>query len=504
MKLGEQVMRERLALMRHARRRSFLPLLLLALLIVKSSMAAAACCSDAVPAPPDFPFYPSPYAGGESETRVKPGDSIQNAIDRTKPSGVVRIEAGKYEGNLVIRKPLTLVAVRSGTVRLSATNAANPCIRVKVTQGTVRIRGLVVLASSDQNAPCIDVIASDFVLSRSTVVGTPDTDAVVIRGPKSSIDGNYIARSKVGIVLRNTGAGQHFVAGNDIDDNVVALVVSGGAQLYAAQNLIHRNAGTGIVNINGGGTYSSNLVYKNGTGVQLIYSEKPVDEFADFAAQSSLNESMDDGLTYGAGASQLGSSGLPGQQDGYSSSYGAGGYIPGGFIEPSFENNVIARNVGAGVAASGGLASPSYSSGAATPLASFSYNCIYDNNTASGGSRLPQIVGEEFVTLVGKTNYIGKGISFGGSGLNSEEMRGASGSPCDGGVGGARRLGLARRLARIGLAREAEPRGGLDTVSAAPSRRQRQRLLAKDHAPIGELGRHDIGGLVGDARGLGE
>jgi hypothetical protein len=329
----------------------------------------------------------------------------------------VRIEAGKYDGNLVIRKPLTLVALRSGTVRLSATKSANPCISVKVAQGTVRIRGLVVRANMDQSAPCLDVAASDFVLSRSTIVGTPDTDAVVIRGPKSTVDGNYIARSKVGIVLSNTGAGQHFVAGNDIDDNVVALVVSGGAQVYAAQNLIHRNAGTGVVNINGGGTYSANLVYKNGTGVQLVYSEKPVEEFAEFVAPSSLNESLDDGLTYGA-TSQSAASGTQSQQGGYVGSYGTGGYVFAGSVEPSFESNVIGQNAGAGVVAAGGLQGPSYSSGSATPLASFSYNCIYDNNTASGGAHAPQIVGEEYVTLVGKTNYIGKKGAFGGSGLN--------------------------------------------------------------------------------------
>lgn len=420
-------MRQRLDFVRHAGTRCLLPLLVGALLAAKSSVALGACCSDAVPAPRGFSLY-GPGGGGAGEVTVGKNESIQNAIGRVRAGGLVRIPAGDYKGNLVIRKPVQLRAQKAGTAVLRATDPKKACIRVDARKGAVRIYGLVIVSPAERDTPCVDVKASAFELSGSTVVGSPDAEGVIVRSRVSFIDRNYIARSKTGILLLSIGTGRHIVSRNDIDDNVEGLAVSAGANVLGSRNFIHRNAGRGIVNINGGGAYSENLIYANGTGIELIYSARhilgldpvlwiPVSDLA------SSEYAEVPGLELGTGTwrdSWLSSAERAAMEEELAKKGPAQpGAPPSTAVEPGFSRNVIMRNQGAGVAARG---DPPGQTSPAGLRATFASNCVYDNSRARGGRKSAQIEGDEFIRLVGRTNYIGgrgglfRGGAWGGGG----------------------------------------------------------------------------------------
>lgn len=411
-------MREWLAPMRRAGTRLLLPLLLVVLFSRGDARAVGGCCTDAVPAPPDFPFYAPPGAGGPSDVTVGKNESIQSAIGRVRTGGTVRIPPGNYAGNLVIDRSMRLVAERAGTATLTATDPRKACVRINVREGSVRVFGLVLVAQPNSEAACIDAAAQEFELSGSAVIGSPNADGVVVRSRLSFIDLNYIARAKAAVAILSTGAGRHVVSRNDFDDNVEGLVVSGGADVLAVQNRIHRNAGRGIVNINGGGAYDQNLVDGNGTGVELVYAAHGGAPLASSLQTSgagalpSAGVALSAPLGAGAWSEAWATSAIREALEGpRADSGGAASTLFSGLsVEPGFSNNVIVRNGGPGVIAHG---HPASSSALASSLrASFTGNCIFDNGAAQGG-RKAQIVGEAYIQLVGRTNYLG-GMRRGG------------------------------------------------------------------------------------------
>ncbi|WP_047198100.1 nitrous oxide reductase family maturation protein NosD [Caldimonas brevitalea] len=75
---------------------------------------------------------------------VKPGDSVQAAVDRAAPGDVVEVARGLYVGNLTITKPLTLRGI--GRPTLSGGLSGDT---VRVTAPDVVIEGLIVRDSGD-------------------------------------------------------------------------------------------------------------------------------------------------------------------------------------------------------------------------------------------------------------------------------------------------------------------------------------------------------------------
>ncbi|MGH8888789.1 MAG: right-handed parallel beta-helix repeat-containing protein [Acidothermaceae bacterium] len=63
----------------------------------------------------------------ESAGTVKPGKSIQQAIDRAKPHSVVTVSAGVYNENLLITKPITVRGIGHVVIEPGATIAQNLC-----------------------------------------------------------------------------------------------------------------------------------------------------------------------------------------------------------------------------------------------------------------------------------------------------------------------------------------------------------------------------------------
>ncbi|HEY8478268.1 MAG TPA: right-handed parallel beta-helix repeat-containing protein [Spirillospora sp.] len=62
-------------------------------------------------------FVPAGQASAASRVHVvKPGRSIQKAVDKARPGDVIQLKAGRYDGGVLVRKPLTIRGVGNKTV----------------------------------------------------------------------------------------------------------------------------------------------------------------------------------------------------------------------------------------------------------------------------------------------------------------------------------------------------------------------------------------------------
>ncbi|MEW6707216.1 MAG: nitrous oxide reductase family maturation protein NosD [Pseudomonadota bacterium] len=94
------------------------------------------------------------FAGGPSAAavlRVQPGDDLQAVLDAARPGDVVELQRGRYVGNFVIRKPLTLRGLQRPTL---SGGGSGDTVRVK--SPDVTLEGLLVRDSGaslkDQNS----------------------------------------------------------------------------------------------------------------------------------------------------------------------------------------------------------------------------------------------------------------------------------------------------------------------------------------------------------------
>lgn len=85
------------------------------------------------------------WAGAQAATlRVRPGDSLQQAIDAAQPGDVLEIERGVYTGNFRVHKPLTLRGLQRPTL-----SGGFQGDTVRVTATDVVLEGLIVRDSGD-------------------------------------------------------------------------------------------------------------------------------------------------------------------------------------------------------------------------------------------------------------------------------------------------------------------------------------------------------------------
>ena len=69
-------------------------------------------------------FMPAGQASADGRVHVvKPGRSIQKAVDRARPGDVILLKAGRYDGGVLVRKPLTIRGAGNKTVLRPARKA---------------------------------------------------------------------------------------------------------------------------------------------------------------------------------------------------------------------------------------------------------------------------------------------------------------------------------------------------------------------------------------------
>ena len=207
--------------------------------------------------------------------RVKPGESIQAAIDRAAPGDTIEVERARYVENLLITKPLTLRGLDRSTI---SGGLRGDTIRITATD--VTIEGLIVSESGDslrdQNAGIYVYPGSDRTVVRNCDLSYNLFGLWIEKANDVRIEGNLITGKRDyqssqrgnGVQLYNTHRAQ--IIGNHISFVRDALYVDVSHNAVFRDNRLHHSRyGTHYMNAYDN-LWENNETWMNRGGLALM------------------------------------------------------------------------------------------------------------------------------------------------------------------------------------------------------------------------------------------
>lgn len=99
--------------------------------------------------------------GGEGDhgaVSLRPGESLQDAIERADPGAVIRLDAGAWDGNVVVSKSLTLQGDGKERTVIRGVRSGYPVIRILTGDSTERVEVLIesLQVSDAQGTTCAE------------------------------------------------------------------------------------------------------------------------------------------------------------------------------------------------------------------------------------------------------------------------------------------------------------------------------------------------------------
>lgn len=148
---------------------------------------------------------------------VRPGESIQAAIDAASPGETIEVLSGTYQESLVVDRPLTLKGISSNGSLPSVQSENGPAI-------TIRANGVVLEGFSARSASgwtgdaSILVFSSDNIIRNNMASGGGNAGILLQMCRNNTISGNAIqGNGNEGLLLKN--ASENRLVGNKVSDN---------------------------------------------------------------------------------------------------------------------------------------------------------------------------------------------------------------------------------------------------------------------------------------------
>lgn len=176
----------------------------------------------------------------ESQITVRPGDSIQSAIDNATAGSTIIVESGDYSEDLVVPKELSIIGQNANL------NSKLAGFTILSTANRTSISGFNIVVS-DANGTGISVNASD------------------CRITDNSISGGKIGISASPTISNSSGIEIYIISNIEILRNSISGMSDAGISIMAFNPVVSKNNVSNIKNRRENGTASGILV--NGTGL---------------------------------------------------------------------------------------------------------------------------------------------------------------------------------------------------------------------------------------------
>jgi nitrous oxidase accessory protein len=176
--------------------------------------------------------------------------TIQDAVNAAQPRDIIEVMAGIYRENLVIDKPLSLVAIGHAIIDAGGDYFKGPA--VKLMANGITVEGFTITNSTntagDPYAGAgIEIRSANNILKNNTIQKNYRSGVKIFSGKNNTIINNSIQNNYEGILMAESN-----------DNNVAA-------------NIIMNNAGSGLTFIVGSRNNSveKNVISKNSAGIVL-------------------------------------------------------------------------------------------------------------------------------------------------------------------------------------------------------------------------------------------
>lgn len=127
---------------------------------------------------------------------VRPGDSIQQAINNISPEGTIIISSGLYKENLVVNKPLIIIS-KPGEATEAIIQAADP----------------------EEDIFCIT--ADNVTISGFNITGSQGKAGIYCSGSGCNITGNKLSYNNYGVYLNDSN--RSILENNKVDNNSLGI-----------------------------------------------------------------------------------------------------------------------------------------------------------------------------------------------------------------------------------------------------------------------------------------
>jgi nitrous oxidase accessory protein NosD len=223
-------------------------------------------------------------AHASGDVVVRPGQSIQAALDAAAPGAVITVEPGTYHESLTITKSVTLRGSGPVYLRPPASAPVNACTLDPDVAGAMP--GVCVvgqLVDPRQEASPVAIPVRDVDLSGLRISGFQTSGVEIYGGLRISVrhlsadhnaGGGVFAGKVDGLSVADVRADDNGSRGLDLQENVTHFAV--------VHSTVLRNTGEGIfVGDSGHGVIAHNRVAANCTGIAVLDENQPGDARVD-------------------------------------------------------------------------------------------------------------------------------------------------------------------------------------------------------------------------------
>ncbi|MFB3765331.1 MAG: nitrous oxide reductase family maturation protein NosD [Methanotrichaceae archaeon] len=200
---------------------------------------------------------------GDATISVKPGHSIQSAINTANPGQIIEVQNGTFHERINVTKSLALKGIGKPVIDAGGIGSA-----ITISASSSTLTGFTVTGSgSGAGDAGIRIISGDNIIKDNTVVENNNYGIIIYRADKNTVLSNRLSGNKKGGILLVHSV-NNLVWDNDISMNGNGITIETSSGNTIKSNNLTRNK----LGINISSNNISESITQHGKGVSIKYS----------------------------------------------------------------------------------------------------------------------------------------------------------------------------------------------------------------------------------------